>query len=312
MGSSSNQTDFENEINLKELFGILWQGKISILLVTSVFIFFGIWYLQVAERKHLITSTYKTMDEKGAGINLGGLGGLASFAGVGLPQSSNSDFETFKYLINSEEVAEKIYQNRELVKTLFQSEFDQESNLFKMPELTLIGALKQRMKSIITGRNYTYTAPNPARLAIIVNRAFSMRVDKATGFLVLSAETSRPTVVMDLMEAAVKATDNLLKTRYVESSAQSLNFYQQKISRAKSREHREALARLIVSEEKKLMLASTGKSFVVEPITRPQISLYPSSPKANKVLLLSMVLGIFVGLGLVFVLHSSNKPNYNF
>ena len=302
MSSNSSYTNFGDEINIKELFFTMWKGRFLIALITLMSIFIGIWYLHKADRTYSVEIVYKLMDEDSGGTNLGGLGGLASLAGVGLPARSNLDFNVFRHLITSEEAAEKIFKNEDLVRNLFIGEFDSVNKTFRNPELDKFGALKRRLKDIITGRDKgVYMPPNPARLAEIVDGAFSMDIDNETGFLIFSAETDRTDLMVELMEAATSAADALSKDRYLESSSNSIIFYQQKLTQARSREHRESLAKLIMVEEKKLMLAAVGKSFVVEPVSRPKVSLGPTSPKAKVVLALSLGFGLFFGTFLVLL-----------
>jgi uncharacterized protein involved in exopolysaccharide biosynthesis len=296
-----NQND---EVDLKELFSSLWQSKLMILTITCLSLLLGVFYLQTATREYSVKITYKPMKDDNGGVKLGGLGGLASITGIALPSNSNSDFDVFIHLISSEEVAEIIYQNTELLKKVFRSEFDELNDTFRVPVVGRLGLLKKRVKSIITGQPIdVYRAPNPARLVPILNSTFSAVIDKKTGFLILYAETSNPDMVVELMEEAILAADTLLKQRYIESSSQSLKFYQQKIAIANSREHRDGLAKLIVNEQKKLMLASTGSNFVVERISRAQVSLHPVSPKAGFSLGLSLIIGICLGAGIAVIRH---------
>lgn len=308
MNSQSNQTNYDDEIDLKELFLIIWNGKLLISLVVIICLMCSIFYLRGEEQKHSVTIVYKQVSEAGSTKSFGNLGGLASLAGVSLPSSSNSDFDAFIHLMTSEEVAEIIYQNTKLMKKIYIGEFDEVSNVFKVPTSSFLGSLKKNIKSFMTGTDIeVYRPPGSRRLTLTLKNSFTTSVDKNTGFLILSANTSRPDTLIELMENAISVSDILLKNRYIKNSSQSLNFYQQKIVRAKSREHREVLAKLIGEEEKKLMLASRSENFVVEPISRAEISLYPTSPKVSLVLALSIIMGIFCGVGLLLILNVLKK-----
>ena len=96
-------------------------------------------------------------------------------------------------------------------------------------------------------------------------------------------------------------TDRLLKERFIQSSEQTMSFYQTKLSQARAREHREALAKLIAAEDQKLMLVSKGEFFVAKPVTVPSVSFQPTSPKNSLVLALSVVLGSIFGSALVLL-----------
>ena len=70
---------------------------------------------------------------------------------------------------------------------------------------------------------------------------------------------------------------------------------------ARSREHRESLAELISAEEQKLMFASKGEYFIAEPYIQPTISLYPTSPIPKNVLIMSLIVGILMGISVILI-----------
>ena len=167
----------------------------------------------------------------------------------------------------------------------------------------------RRMKEV-TGDGYTVGVdpntefallPNAARLAQTLSSNLSVSEDKNSGMLKLSMESAKPELASDLMLALIRETDGFLKERFVVSGSEALQFYQQKISKARSREHREALAKLIATEEQKLMLATREGSFVVEIMMGPDQSLRPTSPKSSLVLALGLMLGLFLGAAVVLL-----------
>ena len=115
--------------------------------------------------------------------------------------------------------------------------------------------------------------------------------------------------MLSLMIEATKASDKIMRQRYVDFSTEPLAFYKDKLRTARSREHREALAELIGKEEEKLMFASKGKHFIAEPYINPTISLHPTAPKPKLILALSLVLGFFLGSSLVFMRNAIKKEN---
>ena len=89
---------YRDEIDLKDLFSALWSGKIFIILVSIVSVFYASFYLQSAERKYTIEYNLKPVGETKTSPSLSGLGGFASIAGIQLPTSSNSDLNIFNHL----------------------------------------------------------------------------------------------------------------------------------------------------------------------------------------------------------------------
>ena len=292
----------EDEIDLKELFLTIWSGRYFIAMAVAVGIILAAVYLHGSERKYTVSYTFQPVAEDNNSPTFSGLGGLASLAGVSLPSAASGDFQTFKILLQSEETAEQLMANTELVKQVFVAEWSEETKTFESPQASLKGKSVQSLKKLLTGsESASYTPPNPARLADWLSKAFSAADDRDTGFLKLTSETAEPQLIIDVMAATTAITDAILKDRYLASARQSVEFYQNKISSARSRESREALAQLIAQEQQKLMLASNGSFFVAEPLTRPSMSLHPTSPKSSLVLALSVVLGGFIGSALVLI-----------
>jgi len=299
---NQNNPPYDDEIDLRELFTALWRGKRLIIICVMLSIILASLYLRLAERKYTVRYVFAPVASENSRPNLGGLGGLASLAGVSLPTSSSSDFLTYKFLLKSEEVAARILKDRDLLVSVFYSEWDKERELFRQPAPGPLKSVVRGLKNLLTGNEPSaYIPPNAARLSEWMDAAFNSAEDRDTGFLTLSAETANPTLMVDVLTRATQETDQLLKERYVATAEQTMSFYQQQLSRARAREHREALAKLIAQEDQKLMLASKGSYFVAEPITEPYVSLGPTSPKASLVLALSVVLGGFLGAAIVLI-----------
>jgi uncharacterized protein involved in exopolysaccharide biosynthesis len=293
----------DDAIDLRELFAALWDGKLLIFIVTCAFFLFSSAYLHVAQRSYTVSVTLRPTEEQSSGGgNLGGLGGLASLAGVQLPSGGATEFITFQAMLKSQEVASRLFADESLIQRLFAGEWDKGRKSFLQPIPSTLGNVKRLLKPLLTGEGQgSYIAPNAARLADTIAGGLSVSEDKKSGMLQLSMETAKPKLASDLMLALIRETDEFLKERFVSSGSEALEFYQRKISKARSREHREALAKLIATEEQKLMLATREGPFVVEIMMGPDQSLRPTSPKSSLVLALGLVLGLFLGAAVVLL-----------
>ena len=289
----------DDEIDLRELFAALWDGKLLIFIVTCAVFLFSSAYLHVAERSYTVSVTLRPTEEQSSAG--GNLGGLASLAGVQLPSGGTTEFITFQAMLKSQEVASRLFADENLIQRLFAGEWDESRKSFLQP-ITTLGNVKRMLKPLLTGEGQSaYIAPNAARLAKTLAEDLSVSEDQTSGMLKLSMESAKPKLASDLMLALIRETDGFLKERFVISGSDALRFYQQKISKARSREHREALAKLIATEEQKLMLATREGPFVVEIMMGPDQSLRPTSPKSSLVLALGLVLGLFLGAAVVLL-----------
>ena len=81
-----------DEIDLSDLFSIIWAHKILIGIVTSLSIFFSGYYAVTAEKKYTARTVFQIEQEGSNGFSIPGeFGVLASFAGVGGVASSGSE-----------------------------------------------------------------------------------------------------------------------------------------------------------------------------------------------------------------------------
>jgi len=306
-----NQNDeLNDEIDLKELFFTLWGAKIYIILIAIISVFLASFYLQSAERKYSVEYNLKPVGETKNSSAFSGLGGFASLAGIQLPTSSGNDFNIFKELITAPEVSEIIFENKKIIKEIFRSEWNETLNNYSRPPKSKIQIFVSDAKKLLTGSiDVNYMPPNPRRLSIYIKKNIQIGENKDTGFLKFTSETSKPELMLLLMIEATKASDKIMRQRYIDFSTEPLAFYKEKLRVARSREHREALAELIGKEEEKLMFASKGKHFIAEPYINPTISLYPSAPRPKIILGLSLVLGLFLGAALVLIQYAIKKDN---
>lgn len=307
----NNEEQYSNsEIDLKVSILTLWRGKVFILFVAFVFVLFASLRLQSLERQYTITHKLKPVSEAQNVNPLSSLGGFASIAGISLPMSPTGDFTIFKELMTSVEVSKIVFNNKDLVKEIYANEWDLSNNSFSEPQISNNRAYINKFKRLVTGnKEVNYQPPNVRRLATYISNNLTVEKDEDTGFIIITTETSKPDMLLSLISEVTKATDNIMRQRYINFSQEPLDFYKDKLRVSRSREHREALAQLIIVEEQKLMLAERGKYFTAQPFIDPVISLYPTSPKPKLALIISLIFGLFIGSGIILVRHAIAKDN---
>ena len=294
--------EYHQEIDLKEIFATLWAGKFFVIFCILIAIFLGSASLRGTIK--VFTVVYKLTPVSGetAAPSLSRYSGIASIAGIQLPSSTSKDFHTYKQLLTSVEVSEKVFRNKNLVRSLFPSEWNQQLGKFTEVEKDKKSELIDTLKRFITGNKTTiYMPPNPRRLAEYITKNIEIFEDN-NGILILQSQIAKPENIVSLMLEVTNATDDLMRDRYKDFSKDPLVFYKQKLSSSRSREHREALAQLIAKEEQKLMLASSSTYFTAAPIMKPSISLYPTNMDPKMILSVYLMLGLIFGVLAVFTL----------
>jgi uncharacterized protein involved in exopolysaccharide biosynthesis len=292
--------DSDDEIDLVKLATTLWAGRRSLFVTAMCSVALASVYLNIVDRKYTVSLVLTPVQEAAKPSQMSGLGSLASFAGIEIPSGSGSDFSSFPLLLESREVADRVLADEALVRSLFEQEWDAQSNQWRRPEGTILSYILSPLKVLMTGNpKDTYVPPDASRLAEMVSEEISASIDKQSDLLSIETESASPLIARQFVDRLVKETDELLRQRFIEKGTSALDFYKEQLARAQSGEHREALAQLIVQEEQKLMLATRSRGYVAETLRGPDVSLRPTSPKSILVLGLSMILGLFAGAAIV-------------
>ena len=90
---SQENTTINDEIDLKELFSVLWKAKILIIVITSFFALSTVLYALSHKNFYKSEAILSVAGESNALGSLSGMGGLASMVGINLPASGEGKGE---------------------------------------------------------------------------------------------------------------------------------------------------------------------------------------------------------------------------
>lgn len=293
---------FDDEIDLKKLLNVIWQGKYFVIILSMISFAISSIYLRTLKPEYEVSLLLAPVQEEQTSPNFGNLGGLASLAGISLPTSNASDFSKFQIMLQTQEIATLVFRDKNLIRELFAAEWDINDKMFKEPKQNKIPSMKKYIEEVLTAQPpKKYIKPNPAKLTGLIRNSINISLDNKTKYLSLTAENSNPKLFSQLMVSMIKNTDELFKRKFVKQANDAVDFYQIKISKTRSQEHREILATLIAKEERKLLLATRDGPFVAEILTGPNISLNPTSPKTSLILALGILFGGFLSCVILFI-----------
>ena len=94
---------YDDEIDLRELFGVLWAGKVKIVAITAVFAIGSVIYALSVPNQYKATALLASAQQDSGGISgaLGQLGGLASLAGVSIGGGDSSEAQVAQEIMKS-------------------------------------------------------------------------------------------------------------------------------------------------------------------------------------------------------------------
>ena len=116
--------EYDDEIDLRELFGVLWSGKIKIIVITAIFAVGSVIYAISVPNQYKATALLAPAQSDGGGLSsaLGQLGGLASLAGVSLGDGESSESQIAQEIMKSWSFVETFIYDNDLAVEVYAAE----------------------------------------------------------------------------------------------------------------------------------------------------------------------------------------------
>ena len=299
--NSVKKTSFDiDEIDLKEIFKVLWDGKFFIIAVTACFAIFSVYYALSLKDVYKSEAILNVDTDSNPVSSFGGLGGLASIAGINMSSLSGNKsqlaLETLrsraflKHLIEFEGILPSIMAaesfDKESQKIIFNSDlFDPTEN--KWVESAENGLLKP-----------TYLQAYETYLSQI-----SIRDEQ---FITISVEHISPVFAKELLDLMIRETNEILRNKDLRESSDAINFLTSEVNKSSLITMKDAINELVLSRLEMQMMAKVSNEYVLKIIEPPFIPEKKSGPsRALICIVISLIGGIF---SVLFVLIR----HYNF
>ncbi len=296
--NETNNHDNSEEINLIDLFNIVWSRKKIILTLGPLFGVIGIiiaFTSQVIYRSEtLLAPANQEGEASGLSALAGQFGGLASMAGINIGGGGN--IETALATLKSRRFIVSFINKNELLPILFENMYDAESNTWTTKD---------------------NTPPSDwDSYEVFKEEIFKVSQDKKTGLVTLSIDLSDPTLGEKWANQLPLEINNFLRTKAQLEAEKNLEYLKEQLAETKVLEIQQSLYSLIESETKNAMLANAKEEYafkIIDPAVVPERKI---RPRRGLIIIASGMLGGFFGIFLCFVLHfievakrTSAKPN---
>ncbi|MDA7787106.1 Wzz/FepE/Etk N-terminal domain-containing protein [Gammaproteobacteria bacterium] len=306
--SNKHPNDFDDEIDLRELFYVLLEGKWIIVSVTSfisiIALIYSLLLPNIYEAKALLVPVNQSSGIAGA---LGSYGGLAGIAGISLPAVGDEG--------NSAKAVEKIrslsfFKNNILPNIHLPDLMAVKSWNSKKNILNFDGSIYDTSSNTWV-RDYSYPQqqiPSPQEsFEVYTTSHLSLSEDKKSGFITLSIKHQSPFVAKQWVELIVNEVNSFYRQKDKSESEKAVNYLNQQISMTGLSEIKEALAQLLQEETKKLTLIEANQYYVFDYIDPPAVMEEKSEPTRALICILSALLGGMLSIVLVLIRHYAVK-----
>tara|TARA_B100000989_G_C19501882_1_gene454645 strand:- start:530 stop:1483 length:954 start_codon:yes stop_codon:yes gene_type:complete len=297
-----------NEIDLRELFFILFRGKWIIVSVTGFLSIIGLLYSlllpNIYESKAILVPVNSSNGISGAFQNYSGLAGIA---GITLP-SNNDEGNSAKAIRKMSSLS--FFENNIL------------PNIY-LPDLMAVKFWNSDTKKIdydksiynIQTKNWIrdYSYPNKQipsaqeSFQVFLSNHLNLSEDKKSGFITLSIKHQSPYVAEQWARLIINEVNEFYREKDKSESQRAAAYLNQQISITSLSEIKFVFTQLLQEEFKKLTLIEANQSYVFDYIDPPAVMEKKSEPKRVLICIISALLGVLLSIVLVFIKHFATK-----
>ncbi len=286
----------DDEIDLKELFMVLWSGKGLISAVTGLAAAISV--VVALSLPNIYTATALLAPAESSGGGLSGLmkqyGGLASLAGVSLPGGEEGGrAQLGMQLMKSRAFIGDFVERRDILPELMAvKSWDSGSEALVFDSDIYDAESKTWIREVDPPKR-----PKPSQLEAYhaLMELLTISEQKMTGYITVAIQHPSPVVAEHWVTWLVEDVNAAVKAQVVTEAEKSIEYLTQQVAKTSLADLQVMFYGLIQSQTETVMLAEVRPEFVfktIDPAVRPE---QPSSPDRRYILALGTFFGLLVG-----------------
>ena len=300
---------YDDEIDLRELFAVLWAGKVKIVAITAVFAVASVVYALSVPNQYKASALLAPAQQESGGLSgaLGQLGGLASLAGVSIGGGESSESQIAQEIMKSWSFVEGFIADNDLAVEVYAAEgWSKGSN-----ELQINQDVYDSEGSEWLIEDDSGVVGPPSSWALF--KAFSGRVavseDKKSGLVSVSIEYYSPQIAKQWLDLYISAINKHMQARQVEKVSNNISYLEAQIEKTAIAEMREVFYTIIEEQTKNKMVAEASPDYAFVAVSPSMVPEEKSQPKRALICILGTLLGGMLSVLLVLVTHYAKKSD---
>jgi uncharacterized protein involved in exopolysaccharide biosynthesis len=295
----------KDEIDLVVLWKIIWNGKVTIILITAIFSILSVLYALYLPNIYKADAVLypSSLKNKSFGSNnTSGLQGIANLAGVNIGpggETSKTDFslavlQSRKFItafINKHKLTEILFALNKWNEETGKESFDSEIYDINLKKWQVDPETNESLQPTELEAYYKFTE----NLSIIS--------DLETGIVVVSIEFISPVRAKEWMDFLIEDLNEEIRNKDVALADKSILYLQQQIEKTKVADIQNIFFTLIEQQIQTKLLAETKEEYAFEIIDPPVIDEIKTGPKRALICLIISFIGGLLSIMVVFIRH---------
>ncbi|WP_417447168.1 Wzz/FepE/Etk N-terminal domain-containing protein [Kangiella sp.] len=300
----------DDEIDLKELFLALWEGKWIILLVTIVFAIGGVLYALSQPNTYKAEAVLASAnDSKSGGLAAmaSQFGGLASLAGISLGSGGADSKAMALATLQSRQFLNAFIHKYDLLVPLMAGEkwnpstdtLQLDSEIYDAPSNTWV-------RDVEPGKT---PEPTDWEAYKAFKKLISVSESKDNGLVTLSITHLSPTIAKQWVDWLVIDLNAWVKKQSLDEARRNISYLEEQIERTSISDMQSVFYQLIEEQTKNLMLAQVQEEFAFKIIDPAVVPEEKAGPKRALICVLAVLLGGMLGMGIVLIRFAFAKKD---
>ena len=301
---------YDDEIDLRELFGVLWADRIKIIAITAVFAVASVIYALSIPDQYKATALLAPAQSDGGGLSgaLGQLGGLASLAGVSLGGGGGGEAQIAQEIMKSRSFIEGFVADNDLAVEVYAAKgWSKATNQLEINDDLYNG--KTRTWMITNNSTGEVGPPSGWSLFQAFSNRLSVSENKKSGLLSVSIEYYSPQIAKRWLDLYVDAVNRHMQNRQMVKVTTNIQYLEEQIRKTSIAEMREVFYTIIEEQTKNKMLAEASPEYAFVAVSPSMVPEQKSQPKRAQICIVGTLLGGMLSVLVVLVMHYARKSD---
>lgn len=302
---SKENTSTNDEIDLKELFGVLWKAKTLIIVITSFFALSSVLYALSLKNYYKSEALLSVAGESNALGSLSGMGGLASMVGINLSSGVESKGEIALKTIQSRAFLKHLITFENVLPSIMASEsYDPQSKKIQFdPEVYN----ENNGVWVREAGNNKQSKPSYLEAYKSYLSQVSISQDEFTNLISISVEHISPIFAKEFLELIINEADESLRNKDLQESSAAIAFLNNEIPKSSLITMKDAISKLVESQLQKQMLSKINEEYILKVIEPPFIPEVKSKPMRAVICIIGILLGGILAIMWVLMRHYNSS-----
>jgi len=297
----SSQSYVDDELDLRELFNVLWVNKLFLVALTSLFALISIIYSLTLTNIYTAETTLAPSASSDMSSNLSQYAGLASMAGISLPGSSSgiSDKDLALSLLKSKGLLQRLIDKHDILPDLIAAyDWDLTSN-----SVIYDSDLYDEIKNVwVRDVNPPYKlVPSTQEAYEFYDEAIAVSEDKKTGVISLKVDHLSPEIAYQWSLLLIQEVNEYVADMRIKEAQLSIDYLNDQIRITPYPELRALFYELIQQHTQTMMLAKVRPEYALTTLDPPLIPEMKSKPKRALICILGILLGGMLSVLIILV-----------